>query len=97
VVTARYLSYRFLKPLHEKQREERRQKGSGEPRKKDWKEEWKAGWTAGWREGWNEGREEGRRQWAAWNLRRMEAERNGEFFHEPPPESERIQHQASKE
>jgi hypothetical protein len=53
VITARYLSDKFLKPLHEKLREE--------------------------------GREEERRLWVTWNERRLEAEKRGEPFDEPPP------------
>ena len=65
MVTARYMSDRFLKPLHERLREE--------------------------------GREEVQRQWDAWNQRHLEAEQNDQPFDEPPPESERNQHKASKE
>ena len=57
MVTYRYLSDKFLKPLHEKLRAEGREKG----------------------------REEERRKWATWNERRLEAEKRGEPFDEPPP------------
>ena len=64
VVTYRYLSNKFLKPLEEKMRQE-----SERIRE----------------ESLQEGREENQRLWAAWNQRRLEAERNGEPFNEPPP------------
>ena len=38
-------------------------------------------------EGRDEGREEERRNWTGWNTRRIEAEKNGEPFDEPPPAS----------
>ena len=37
-------------------------------------------------EGIVEGRTEKNAEWSAWNSRRMEAERNGAPFHEPPPD-----------
>ena len=41
-------------------------------------------------EWWNAGRVEGqaeeRAKWVSWNSRRMDAERNGVPFHEPPPD-----------
>ena len=37
-------------------------------------------------EGVAEGRAEERAEWSAWNSRRMEAERNGAPFDEPPPD-----------
>ena len=37
-------------------------------------------------EGIVKGRAEERAEWSAWNSRRMEAERNGVFFNEPPPD-----------
>ena len=43
--------------------------------------------TAQWRaEGIAKGRAEERAEWSAWNSRRMEAERNGVPFDEPPPD-----------
>ena len=59
MVTYRYLSDRFLKPLHERLRAE----------------------------GLEQGREDERRRWVAWNERRVEAEKNGQPFDEPPPSS----------
>ncbi len=56
MVTYRYLSDKFLKPLHEKLRAE--------------------------------GREEVQLRWASWNERRLDAEKKGEPFHDPPPGSE---------
>ena len=34
----------------------------------------------------DEGRSEKNAEWSAWNSRRMEAERNGAPFDEPPPD-----------
>ena len=88
LVTYRYLSNKFLKPLHEKMREESerireegREKGHEEGRK----------------EGRKEGREEERFLWAAWNQRRLEAEQGGEPFDEPPPGSNDNGKQAREE
>ena len=44
-----------------------------------------------------EGRREMRRQWAAWNQRRLDAEKSGQPFDEPPPGSNDSQEQAAKE
>ena len=59
MVTARYLTNKFVKPVIEKHRAEGR----------------------------DEGRDEERRMWTDWNTRRLEAEKNGEPFDEPPPAS----------
>ena len=85
MVTYRYLSDKFLKPRQDT------------PRDKPPKESPKEPWKEGWREGWREGREEEHRHWTAWNQRRLQAKQNGQPFDDPPPESERIQHKASKE
>ena len=45
--------------------------------------EWK---NAGIDEGVVKGRAEGRAAWSAWNSRRLEAERDGVPFDEPPPD-----------
>ena len=42
-------------------------------------------WNAGRVEGRVEGRAEERAKWSAWNNRRMDAERDGVPFDEPPP------------
>ena len=76
MVTYRYLSNKFLKPLEEKMRQE-----SERIRE----------------ESLQEGREENQRLWAAWNQRRLEAERNGEPFDEPPPGSSDYGKQAVEE
>ena len=57
VVTKRYLTNRFVKPLIERHKSEGRQ----------------------------EGRREAFEKVHDWNLRRLEAERKGESFQEPPP------------
>ena len=38
-------------------------------------------------EGRDEGRDEERRMWTEWNIRRLEAEKSGQPFEEPPPAS----------
>ena len=86
MVTYRYLSDKFLKPRNEITPDVSRK----QPPEEHWKKDWKDGWKEGWREGRLESREEERRMWAAWNQRRLEAERNGEPFDEPPPGSEEI-------
>lgn len=65
VVTKRYLTNRFVKPLIERHKAEGRQKGREEGRK--------------------EGRREVLEEIHNWNLRRLEAEKKGEPFREPPP------------
>ena len=73
VVTKRYLTNRFVKPLIERQKAEGREQGLKQGRK----------------EGREEGRKAGRREafeeMRNWNLRRLEAEKKGEPFQEPPP------------
>ena len=59
MVTARYLTNKFVKPVIEKHRAEGR----------------------------DEGRDEERRKWTGWNTRRIEAEKSGQPFDEPPPAS----------
>ena len=87
MVTAGYLTNKFVKPLIERHKEEGRVEGREE------------GITAGREEGIAvgeaKGREEGivtgeaaeRRRWTEWNSRRVEAERAGVPFDEPPPAS----------
>lgn len=65
VVTKRYLTNRFVKPLIERHKAEGRQEGH--------------------KEGHKEGRREAFEEMHDWNLRRLEAEKNGEPFQEPPP------------
>ncbi len=47
--------------------------------------------------GLEEGREENQRLWAAWNRRRLEAERSDQPFDEPPPGSDGIREETVKE
>ena len=79
MVTARYLGNKFVQPLIERHKAEGRDEGREE------------GMTAGIAVGRSEGREEGeaaeRRRWTEWNSRRVEAERTGLPFDEPPPAS----------
>ena len=71
LVTARYLGNKFVKPLIERHKAAGREEGVAVGRV--------------------EGREEGeaaeRRRWTEWNSRRIEAERAGVPFNEPPPAS----------
>ena len=76
MVTYRYLSDKFLKPLHEKQ--QRQQEEALERGREEGREE-------GLEKGREEGREEERRLWADWNRRRLEAERDGLPFDEALP------------
>ena len=79
MVTARYLGNKFVQPLIERHKAEGREEGM----------------TAGIAVGEARGREEGiatgeadaNRRWTEWNSRRLEAERAGVSFDEPPPAS----------
>ena len=71
MVTARYLGNKFVQPLIERHKAEGREEGREE------------GMTAGIATG--EAAE--RRRWTEWNSRRVEAERAGVPFDEPPPVS----------
>ena len=71
MVTARYLGNKFVQPLIERHKAVGREEGREE------------GMTAGIATG--EAAE--RRRWTEWNSRRVEAERAGVPFDEPPPAS----------
>ena len=81
LVTARYLENKFVKPLIERHKAEGRAEGI------------ETGIAAGRAEGRAEGIETGiatgeaaeRRRWTEWNERRLDAERAGAPFDEPPP------------
>ena len=75
MVTARYLENKFVKPLIERHKAEGRIEGREEGREE--------GVVAGILTG--EAAE--RRRWTEWNARRLEAERAGVPFDEPPPAS----------
>ena len=75
MVTARYLGNKFVKPLIERHKAEGRAEGM------------ETGIAAGRAEGRSEGEAEANRRWAEWNARRLEAERGGVAFEEPPPAS----------
>ena len=83
MVTARYLTNKFVKPLIERHKAEGRVEGMTVGREE--------GMTAGIAVGEAKGREEGeaaeRRRWTEWNSRRLEAERADVPFDEPPPAS----------
>ena len=71
MVTARYLEHKFVKPLIERHKAEGREEGREE------------GMTAGIAVG----EADANRRWTEWNSRRVEAERAGLPFDEPPPAS----------
>ncbi len=77
MVTARYLTEKFVEPLREKHREEGREEGR------------KVGREVGREEGITEGIEKGKdisyREWADWNNRRIKAADEGVPFDELPP------------
>ena len=73
LVTARYLENKFVKPLIERHKAEGRAEGI------------ETGRAEGIATGRVEGESEERRRWTEWNSRRMEAERGGVPFDEPPP------------
>ncbi len=89
MVTARYLTNKFVTPLIEKRRAEGRVEGRAEGRVEGRAE----GRVEGRVEGRAEGRVEGRAEMRAemleavrqWNERRLAAEANGEPFDEPLP------------
>ena len=71
MVTARYLGNKFVQPLIERHKAEGRVEGREE----------------GMSEGIATGEAAERRRWTEWNSRRVEAERAGLPFDEPPPAS----------
>ena len=71
MVTARYLENKFVKPLIERHKAEGRAEGREEGRE----------------EGILTGEAAERRRWTEWNARRLDAERAGLPFDEPPPAS----------
>ena len=93
MVTVKYLEQKFVKPFIERRKAEGRVEGMTAGRE----EGMIAGMTAGIAIGEAKGREEGmtagfavgesdaNRRWTEWNSRRIEAERAGVPFDEPPP------------
>ena len=79
MVTARYLENKFVKPLIERHKAEGRAEGREEGREE--------GIATGTVAGRAEGEAAERRRWTEWNARRLEAERAGVPFNEPPPAS----------
>ena len=79
MVTARYLGNKFVQPLIERHKAEGRVEGIA------------VGRAEGREEGMSEGIATGeaaeRRRWTEWNSRRVDAERAGLPFNEPPPAS----------
>ena len=75
MVTARYLGNKFVQPLIERHKAEGRVEGRVEGREE--------GMTAGIAVG----EADANRRWTEWNSRRVEAERAGVPFDEPPPAS----------
>ena len=101
LVTARYLENKFVKPLIERHKAEGRAEGIEAGRAEGRAEGIETGIAAGRAEGRAEGMETGvktgietgiatgeaaeRRRWTEWNDRRLDAEREGVPFNEPPP------------
>ncbi len=97
VVTAKYLTDKFLDPWREKRRaealakgrakglEEGRAEGLEEGRTEGLEEGRTEGLEEGRTEGLEEGRAEERRKWTEWNQRRLEAISMDLSFDEPPP------------
>ena len=91
LVTARYLENKFVKPLIERHKAEGRAEGI----ETGIKTGIATGIETGRAEGIETGRAEGiatgeaaeRRRWTEWNERRIDAERAGVPFYEPPPAS----------
>ena len=81
LVTARYLEHKFIKPLIERHKAEGRAEGKAE----GIAEGVVTGRAEGIATGRAEGESEERRRWTEWNARRLEAERGGVRFDEPPP------------
>ena len=75
MVTARYLGNKFVQPLIERHKAEGREEGIA------------VGRVEGMTEGIATGEAAERRRWTEWNSRRVEAERAGLPFNEPPPAS----------
>ena len=75
MVTARYLGNKFVQPLIERHKAEGREEGIA------------VGRVEGMTEGIATGEASERRRWTEWNSRRVEAERAGVPFDEPPPAS----------
>ena len=75
MVTAGYLTNKFVKPIIERHKAEGRVEGIT------------AGREEGMTEGIAVGEADANRRWTEWNSRRIEAERAGVPFDEPPPSS----------
>ena len=95
LVTARYLENKFVKPLIERHKAEGRAEGIATGRAEGMETGIAAGRAEGRAEGIATGMETGiatgeaaeRRRWTEWNERRIDAERAGVPFNEPPPAS----------
>ena len=97
VVTARFLTEKFLEPQREKLRKRAREQGLAEGREEGLAEGREEGREEGLAEGREQGIEQGiaegrrageaamLRRWTDWNGRRVAAERMGLPFDEPPP------------
>ena len=83
MVTAGYLTNKFVKPLIERHKAEGRDEGIAVGEAKGREE----GMSEGIAEGIAVGEADANRRWTEWNSRRIEAERAGVPFDEPPPAS----------
>ena len=86
VVTARFLTEKFIEPMRRKRREEE-ERGLEIARAMGMKEGLEQGLERGLEQGLTEGHAEERRMWVEWNQRRLDAEAKGVPFDEPPPAS----------
>ena len=87
MVTAGYLTNKFVKPLIERHKEEGRVEGREEGITAGREEGMSEGIAVGEAKGREEGEADANRRWTEWNSRRIEAERAGVPFDEPPPAS----------
>lgn len=85
LVTARYLGNKFVKPIIERHKAAGRAEGRAEGIETGRAEGMATGRAEGMATGRAEGESEERRRWTEWNARRLEAERGGVHFDEPPP------------
>lgn len=88
-ITREYLREKFLKPLHERQRAEAVAEGRAKGREEGREEGRVKGREEGREEGQQQGQADMYRAWMNWNHRRVEAERRGRQFDEPPPSDPR--------
>ena len=87
MVTAGYLTNKFVKPLIERHKAEGREEGITAGREEGIAVGEAKGREEGMSEGIAVGEADANRRWTEWNSRRIAAERAGVPFNEPPPAS----------